>query len=190
MIYRIPEMKNMHFFRKGMPFLAMALLLVSCLSIKPATVKSPKKLYESFFLGNGKTQYFIKPLEFTAGRNDVIRLDFTLRDTPTDTNVTVNFSVYAPEAIDTVHALRIQADRFGISSDKVQQLFRKKHKKNYESRFSTEFPVSAIQKAFARPNWHVVVEAPKGKRNYPSARRAQRKVRTLHEAVFQLLKYH
>jgi hypothetical protein len=66
----------------------------NCGGIKPASTGKISKYVEDFFLGDGKMQYFVKPLDYISTTEDEATLDATFRrsDKKND-SVTVNFSV-------------------------------------------------------------------------------------------------
>ncbi|MCC6726639.1 MAG: hypothetical protein IT258_19210, partial [Saprospiraceae bacterium] len=83
--------------------------LLSCFSLKPGGVKSGKRLFETFYVGTDGTQYFIKPLEFTADNKEVLKLDVTFRQKDiSEDSATVNISFYGAENFKTADSLVIK----------------------------------------------------------------------------------
>jgi len=57
---------------------------------------------ETFYIGNGGTQYFLPPIEFD-GEAGIATIDFTYRYTPDeDSPVTCNFSMFIPEQLNNI----------------------------------------------------------------------------------------
>ena len=51
----------------------------NCGGIKPASTGKISKYVEDFFLGDGKMQYFVKPLDYISTTEDEATLDATFR---------------------------------------------------------------------------------------------------------------
>lgn len=122
---------------------SISLLLSSCGGIKVAGGGSNvSKLYEVFYIQNGVTQYFVKPLKF---KNDGIKFtaDFTLRnDVTPEKNIVCNFSLYSPEPIKNVEKVTITTGQSTMELFDLEKVFIEKQKNGYHLRYTSKMKFS------------------------------------------------
>lgn len=137
------------------------LVLSSCLSVKPGATKSGKKYYETFFVGEEGSQYFIKPFTFENSKlKEEVHLDLTFRyKNKINSNATINYSLFINEIIKEVDSISIVSSNIIIKSTENKLLFNERVKTNFKSRFSTEAPLSSLKQLFENENWEIQVYA-------------------------------
>ncbi len=90
---------------KFLLILILLIPLVSCGGIKSGATGKAGKYHESFYLGEGKNQFFVKALEFENDDTE-LKIDFTIRDFEfKDSASTANFTLiseYLVPKIDSV----------------------------------------------------------------------------------------
>ncbi|RYM34955.1 hypothetical protein ERX46_06165 [Brumimicrobium glaciale] len=168
--------------------ISILFLLSSCMSIKPGSSKSGKKYYESFYVGEGGTQYFIKPISFEKEKGkDEVFLDFTFRYRDNmNSNAVINYSVQIDEIIREVDSLVIINASNSMTSSVNKLLFNTREGDGFQSRYSTEVPLKKLKDLFGNNEWAVKVYAT-GKEHifYPS-NKSKKKIKILNDNVFIL----
>lgn len=108
----------------------------NCGGIKPAATGKISKYVEDFFLGDGKMQYFVKPLEYASKAEDEAALDATFRRAnKKNDSVTVNFSILLNKN-NTVNKVVIKNDESEYVSETVQTFFTQKEDEKILHRLS------------------------------------------------------
>ena len=98
----------------------------------------PGKLYEVFYIKNGVTQYFVKPLKMKY--NDVkFKIDFTLRsDLGKEGDITCNFSLISKKPIKKVEKASFYNSSEEITFNDLEKVFLEKLGKNYHLRYTSK----------------------------------------------------
>ncbi|PWH82256.1 hypothetical protein DIT68_14220 [Brumimicrobium oceani] len=166
----------------------VALFLSSCSGIKPGATKSGKKYYETFFVGEEGTQFFVKPFIFENRKlNEEAHLDFTFRYKDNlNSNARINYSLYVNEIIRTVDSMNITTPIINITNTENTLLFNERTKNNFKSRFSTEVPMRSLKKLFENDDWEIHVYAQGKKHTFYSSNKTNKKVEALNHNVFVL----
>jgi len=116
-------------------------ILVGCRAVKPSGVRSGKNLYETFYVGNSTTQYFIKPLRY-QGQNSSLIIDYTFRyPDSASTDVVVNFSVISDSVLSDVEELRMGNT---VVQD-VKSLYNETSKKQFLSRLTGQTSIKDLK---------------------------------------------
>lgn len=168
--------------------LIFIVLLSGCLSMKPATTKSNKNLFETFFVGENGTQYFIKPLAFINSQSkDEINVDFTFRyKNEIKDSVTVNFSLLSPNILKNIDSLAFSNTNHKIVSTNVELLFNEKANKLFKSRFSTKVSLLDFNKMFKNNNWKIITHDLENHSTYTSDKRTKKAIKKLQDEIFIL----
>jgi len=168
--------------------LSFFILLTGCLSIKPSGVRSGKNLFESFFVGEEGTQYFIKPLVFLNIQNkEEIRLDFIFRyKNVIKDSVIVNFSLVGNNIYKNFDSLSLSNKTHKIKSKSINLLFNEKKSKLFYSRFSTKFSFLEFNRMFDNNDWTILVYKDKASVTYVSDKKSKRAIKKLQEKLFIL----
>ena len=120
--------------------LAIIFLLSSCMGGGNTMQSSgrPGKLYETFYVKNGVTQYFIKPLK-AKSKTSTFKMDFTLRNNIKSEGIIVcNFSVLSKNPIKKIESASFVCDEKTISLKDLDKIFiEKEGKDSYHLRYTS-----------------------------------------------------
>jgi hypothetical protein len=162
------------------------LLLFSCFSVKPSSVKSGEKYFQSFLVENG-TQYFIKPLVFSGQGGDVL-IDFCFRDgQPTKEAAIVNLSIHQHQKISSIDSILIHNESRVVAATTLRLLFQEKSKNVFESRFSANIQPSDISSVFEGNNWKVQIYSQGTILEYLAPKKTIHTIAALEEDLFAAL---
>lgn len=161
----------------------------SCLSIKPSTTKSGKKYFETFYVGEEGTQYFIKPILFKdIKQNEVLILDITFRfKNEIKDSAIVNFSIKSSTLYKNIDSLKISNIDSEIKSVNINLLFNEKYKTEFISRFSTKFSLKEIKYIFSNNSWKVTTYNQNKAGRYEPVRKTINTITAVKEKVFVLM---
>ena len=168
--------------------LIFAFTIYGCVSIKPASVKSGKNLFETFYVGEDGTQYFIKPLNFLNSQNkEELRADFTFRyKNEVKDSVTINFSLLSPKNLKNIDSLVFSNTNHKIVSTNVELLFNEKASKLFKSRFSTKVSLLDFNQMFENNDWKIITHKFEDHSTYTSDKRTKKAIKKLRDEIFIL----
>lgn len=174
---------------KFVSFILILLMLSGCLSIKPSTTKSGKNYFETFFVGEEGTQYFIKPILFKDEiSNEDLILDITFRyRNEIKDSVTVNFSIKSSIIYKTIDSLKLSNKDIEIGSDQLVLLFNEKSKTGFTSRYSTRFSLNEIKEMFNNDAWEMIIYNQNKITTYKPHRKTIRAINIVRDRVFVLM---
>jgi hypothetical protein len=164
-------------------------LFSGCLSVKPSSVKSGKIYFETFYVGGEGTQYFIKPLLFSAEKPSdelIVDLTFRYRNEIKD-SVLVNFSVKSLGIYKTIDSLKISNDNAEAITKKVELLFNEKNKLGYTSRFTSQLSLQETKELFNHSNWNFTLSHQGQSMNFTPNKKTHKAIATVREKVFILM---
>lgn len=167
----------------------ISLMFSGCLSIKPSTTKSGKNYFETFYVGEEGTQYFIKPILFKDEKSNeslVLDITFRYRNEIKDSAI-VNISIKSSIMYKTIDNLKFSNKDIEIISNKVELLFNEKNKTGFTSRYSTKLSVKEIEEMFNNDVWEMTVYNQSKITRYEPQRKAIRAINTVREKVFVLM---
>lgn len=104
----------------------------------------PGKLYEVFYVKNGVTQYFIKPLKL---KTDEVKfsVDFTVKsNVEPKGNLTCNFSLLSEKPIKKVGKVLFSNNGQQVSLDNLEKVFLEKQDKKYHLRYTSTMTFDAF----------------------------------------------
>ena len=109
-------------------------MLVSSISnVHLSIAFTPPKLFETFFLGDQGTQYFIKPLSFKDNSNNYLEMDITFRYlNKIQDSATINFSIYNKALIQAIDSLSIGNHSYSVTTKEIKYLFSERSKNFYK----------------------------------------------------------
>lgn len=171
-------------------WLSLLLLMFSgCFSIKPSTAKSGKKYFETFYVGEEGTQYFIKPVSFRGSKsNKDLILDITFRyKNEIKDSATVNFSIKSPMIYKTIDSLKLSNKETEIKSNKFKLLFNEKIKTGFKSRYSTKFSLKEIKEMFNNDAWEVTIYNQNKITKYEPEKKTISAINAVRDKVFVLM---
>lgn len=161
----------------------------SCFSVKTQSSKSGKHLYESFYVGEEGTQYFIKPLEFISPNSKTkMLLDATFRykDTIKDSAI-VNFSILQPEKYPPIKSLDFSNGQIKYSSILVELMFYQKKKNLIESRYTSKFALADYVDFFCIDNIKIIVNGDSVTTHFAPTKKTVKNIGIIKDKVFVLM---
>lgn len=169
--------------------LCILAILTSCMSVRPGGAKSGKKLYETFFVGDEGTQYFIKPLAFTNERNEELKLDFTFRyRNEIKDSAAINASFISNDLIRNIDSLKITNEFVNIVFKDMTYLFSEKKKNAYNNRFSAKTDLLKVTKLFNSIDWEIWMYKNGKPTRYSAAKKTEKSLDKLSQQLFVLFK--
>lgn len=167
----------------------LLLIFSGCLSIKPSTNKSGKKYFETFFVGEDGTQYFIKPFLFKDEKsNEELLLDITFRyKNEIKDSAIVNFSINSSAIYKNIDNFKLSNSEIVIKSNNIELLFNEKSKTGFISRYSTKFSLVEIKEMFNRDTWKAVIVNQNKITIYKPHKKAIKVINALRDNVFILM---
>ncbi|MCU0346710.1 MAG: hypothetical protein MUC59_07190 [Saprospiraceae bacterium] len=164
-------------------------LLSSCMNVRPGGAKSGKKLYETFFVGDEGTQYFIKPLAFTNERNEELKLDFTFRyRNEIKDSAAINASFISNDLIRNIDSLKIMNNSVNIALKDMTYMFSERKKDAYNNRFSAKTDLLKVTKLFNGNDWQIWMYENGKQTRYAAAKKTEKSLAKLSQEVFVLFK--
>jgi hypothetical protein len=164
--------------------------LQSCFGVKPTTSGPGKGLYQTFYVGEAGTQYFIRPLLFKGKeKKQDLKADFTFRykDKITD-SVIINFSLYSNEIIKVMDSFIIENSHKKFTITRVNLLFNERHHKAYHSRFTTKLPMGVFTDLFLINSWNISTFYNQKAVIYTASNRTERAIDKLNDRIFTLFR--
>ncbi len=172
---------------KNLFILGSLIILSSCLSIKPGSVKTGNKLFETFFVGEEGTQYFIKPLIFSNQLNEEIKLDITFRcKNEVKDSAIINISFFSKENFNIVDSLKINNESTDIVLKQMKYLFSERDKELFNCRFSVKGNLIDVKKLFNRSNWNLFLYKNGNTINYKTPKTTKKKIDKINYEIFSL----
>ena len=171
-------------------YILLLIILSGCMSIKPGATKSAKKYYETFYVGEEGTQYFIKPLSFNnEDSNEKFLLDITFRyKKVVKDSSKLNFSIKSSQQLfKSIDSLKISNDHHDILSDDIDLLFNEKKNDEFLSRFNTQIPLKNTHQLFDNNNWKFTIYSEKDKLNFKPTNKTQKAIKALRDDVFSIM---
>lgn len=167
-------------------------LFISCSSVKQSTSKPTSKHFETFFIGNGTTQYFIRPLTFERKVDKQrLEIDFTFRSNPSvskEEKVNINFSIYKNTTDRNEKFFILGKDETDSIKKEVTILFSEKTKKGYLHRYNTTVLLKDLQEIFKQSNWELILEnEDKTKDTYVLSKKSKKQFERLKHELFAIL---
>lgn len=153
--------------------------------------RSGSRLYESFYVGEKGTQYFIKPITFSNQDSENLRMDYTFRFTNTinaSDTATINFTLRSNQLIREMDSLCIQTETNQLTIRNTKRLFMERENNQFISRFSSTSPSQFLPGLFQNTNWTITVYSENYSTSVSSDRSAKRKIERLNHNLFTLVK--
>lgn len=155
--------------------LILSLLFSSCLTLKKRSTKGIEQDYESFFINDSTTQYFIKPLDFNG--NDLFSCDFTFRKSGSAySEITMNYTCINQDnhQPDTIY-LVTESHHYLIAHNKL--LFKERTEKNFQFRYSTNISFDQLKDFLTAPSPKVLIDR-QPYQPRPSTRKKMSRIKT------------
>lgn len=176
-------------FKTGILY-TLLLLLSGCLAVKPAGVKSAANLFETFYVGEEGTQYFIKPLSFYNIENkEEIYIDFTFRfKSEVKDSVMANMSIQSLNLFKSIEGFSISNSASQLLTTDIHLLFNEKKGKFFISRFTTKFSLHDLNELFNDLTWSILITSNQLNNTYIPTKKTKKALKRLQDKVFVLLK--
>ena len=167
----------------------LCFLFTGCLSVKPVTTKSGKNYFETFYVGEEGTQYFIKPLLFkNNGAKEYLIVDITFRyKNEIKDSAIVNFSIKSPIIYKSIDSLVFSNTMIDIGCKKVEHLYSEKTSKSFVSRFTTRIALNEIMKMFNSSKWVFIIYNKNQTILYKPPRRTEKAINIMKDRIFILI---
>jgi len=164
---------------------AYFLSIISCISIKPGGTKSGKNLYETFYVGEEGTQYFIKPLSFSGKNKVLLKLDFTFRyKVAMKDSAVVNISFLNTEIIRCLDSVKIANGTNTMVFKKINCLFAEQKEKMYHTRFTAKGSLAELHKLFDKSNWNLTAYEKNNSGIFTTPKATEKKIQKMKESIF------
>jgi len=176
-----------HSLLKRLLIFGVVVIFSGCVGLKPNGVKSGKDLYQTFFVGDEGTQYFIKPIMFLDESKNRLMVDFTFRykDKIKD-SVAVNMSFLNTEIIKDLDSLKITNGSASMVFKNIKRLFAERSQKEYNSRFSTKGSLADLNKLFDKNDWVLTAYKQNTFSNFKTPKETKKKIDQLKDRIFIL----
>jgi len=168
---------------------ALVFLFINCVSIKPTSIKQGKKLFESFYIGDGGTQYFIKPFKLTNSvKNEDLIIDFTIRhiNKQSDTAI-INYSILSIDLIKSVESIEFLNKKKFFKTNQNKLLFNERVNTKFISRFSTKISLTELIDLFNENSWDVKIHLENKINEYKAINKTKKIIHLLRENIFVLI---
>jgi hypothetical protein len=115
------------------------------------------KVMKKVFIGDRACLYFIKPFDFDIlpgnTAKNTVNADFTVVYMPDSLKeyVTLNVSILSPVAVEKLDSITVISDKTFSTSQSQRFFCEPRKKKNWESRFSLQLPVSVFLNWLTKP---------------------------------------
>jgi hypothetical protein len=159
-----------------------------CLSVKPTSVRTGGNLFETFYVGERGTQYFIKPLPFLNIKNkEEAHLDFTFsyKNILKDSSV-INISIFSNNIIKNIDSLTISNKTHKVFAIENRLLFNEKLKNQFNSRFSTKISLLDLNLLFQYSDWNIHVYYGRNSYVFESEKKSIKAIKKLQNQLFIL----
>jgi hypothetical protein len=177
------------FNHKRLSFFAglVCISLASCISVKPNATKSAKKWYQSFFIGDQGTQYFIKPLQLEGDSNEYLNLDLTFKlNKIIMDSAGMNVSFFSNNLFKNLDSLRVVNSNYAYTLLNFNYMFAERNKRQFNCRFSTKIPLEALAKLYKQNNWTFIAYANDHAKKYVATKKTRKKIALLNQEIFEL----
>ncbi len=172
---------------KSICLILIILTVSSCLSIKPATTKSGKHLWEEFYVSPEVNQYFIKPLTFSNSNNDdQFAVDFTFRNG--SDSVTVNFSILSEKTIATPDQITFDNNNGSIKISNRHTLLKEKTNKKIKLRQTGKISFNEFTRLFAGNKWIVTTINDSASTTFNPANKTLKHIKSLNINLLDVIK--
>ncbi len=160
---------------------------VTACTIKPGRTGKANKVYETFYLGDKGTQYFIKPLAFSSTGNEELSMDITFRSTGqlTDT-AAINVSIFSAEQIKDIKTITFTAADVEERIMQSKLLFVQPKKDLFESRFTIPMPSTVLENYVASTDHKIDILTPSTNLTFTPDKRTLKQFNALTVLLFSL----
>ena len=179
-------MKSFPFLKSGI-ILCILITISSCLGMKPGGGSSGKKLYETFFVGEEGTQYFIKPLLFCNKLKEELKFDMTFRyKSEIKDSAVINITLISKEIVKNIDSLQISSGTNVTSINEAKYMFCERDKETYICRFSTKVKLSDVEKLFDNNSWNIILYKQSGSNEFTTPNSTKKSIEKINYEIFSM----
>lgn len=163
-------MKNNYF------YILIFTLLISC--------TTSKDHYETFFIGNNQSQYFIKPIEVENDDSE-FSIDYTIRNIDSDTyDITSNFTIISDHPISKIDSVILNNKHKIVDIDK---LYLESKDDQFKLRSSMKVDYNFIKDFFTEDDLAIEVFLSKYRFEYNLNAKSNKRIRSIEEKLIPIL---
>jgi hypothetical protein len=171
-------------------YFVIALLSMSC--TKKVIFSSESKLYETFYIGDNRTQYFVKPLKLSnSKKRSTLHFDYTFRykdKTSLSDTANVHFTLSTKDIVRDVDSIVMSAGDLRWTYHEFDRIYIKHIKSDYVLRYSTIILLQDLKGLFGNNQWKATVYPSNSEKvAYYAVNRTKRKIGSLSDYLFYVL---
>ena len=169
--------------------ITITIMFIGCLSIKPASTNSGKKYFETFYIGEEGTQYFVKPilLKNNQSKEDML-LDITFRyKNEIKDSATLNFSIRSSIIYKKIDSLELSNKVTGVKCATAVLLYNEKNKTGFTSRYSTKISLKEIKEMFSNSDWYLTIYSQNKSTKYQPEKKSINAINSIRDNIFVLM---
>lgn len=165
--------------------IALICIISACHSVKPAGGKYKASDYESFFLGDGKTQYFIQPINFN-GEDSNLDIDFTFRDENfIDSLLVTNYTVSSEFSITKIDSIVFITSDSKIKATQIQKIFQERDGKKHRIRSTCKITGSKLAHILKSNNLQISIFAHNKELKFESSKKVNAKRQRIYSNLIE-----
>ena len=150
---------------------------------------SSSEIYNTFYVGEDGTQYFIQPLNFTGEKdnNEELNVDITFRyKTVLKDSSIINISLVSAKYFKTIDSIKIENNSCSIVLKKLNIMFSERSGDFFISRFTAKGFLPGIKQLFNNSDWLFTVYAQNQLLKYLAPVSTKKKIERLNYNIFVL----
>jgi len=166
-------------------FILFSIILPSCFNVKSASTRSANNLFETFFVGEEGTQYFIKPLSFVNANKEKLYIDFTFRyKNKVDGFASAKMTIESEKPIKEIKKILISNTKKNSSLNEIEFMFIKREKNRFHSRFNAITEIKNLEELFSSNSWFLEVELEEKVVKFQPQKKTKKSISKLDQSIF------
>ncbi len=162
--------------------------LSSCFGIKHSTIGGSKSYYESFFIGDEGTQYFIKPIEFIAD-DAKLQMDITFRaKTELIDSATLNYTINHNILHKELTFVSINNGNTTIQINNHNLIYTERKSNKYNSRFSSKISMNEFAELTENDDWTMTIRSNEKEYSFRPTKKTRRILNYINNDIIILFK--
>lgn len=164
--------------------------LSSCFGIKTGNKSPAGKYFEAFYLGDGKNQYFIKPLELENDDYEFV-IDFTFRDFEfKEKGSSINFTIESEELISKVDSIAFESNGEKHAVTNINRMFFEKKSDDYIIRSNAELSAQQVEFFFSSSQLFIVAYSNDKEIRFKSSSGLEKTRKNIYADLIELIKHY
>ena len=166
-------------------FILLSIIFPSCFNVKSASTRSANNLFETFFVGEEGTQYFIKPLSFVNANKEKLHIDFTFRyKNKVDGFASAKMTIESEKPIKKIKKILISNTKKTIPLSEIEFMFIKREKNKFNSRFSAVTEIRNLEELFSSNSWFLEIELEEKVVKFQPQKQTKKSIYKLDQSIF------